>query len=107
MPSAGATVQQGRRQTGFAVLGALDAVSNVADAAEVALVEHGVVVHHKGGSLQRRKARPQQRGRAMLALVQAEVNAASAGIVRILDELLGNRRALRVVEQDLPAPLPL
>eukprot|EP00968_Pinguiococcus_pyrenoidosus_P004387 scaffold298_cov247-Pinguiococcus_pyrenoidosus.AAC.13 len=85
----------------FARRGLLERVPNALNALEVPLREHRGVVREQRSTLEARHARLRQRGGAMTPLVQAEFHRVRARVVGVLQDLLQNRRAFRIVPQNL------
>lgn len=85
----------------LALLLTLPAVSNPRDALKVLFLKHGIVVCEQGGALPGCEPGIQQRYCGIGVAVEHQPHRACARIVRILQQLLAQRRALGVGRQNL------
>lgn len=89
---------------GLPCLAVLITATDPGDTDEILLPENGVVVGQESGTLPLRERRGEQGVGGVDAAIQAEADRCGAGVVGVLDELLHDRRPLRVVHQHLADP---
>ena len=82
----------------------LSAATNPRNTNEVLVSENGVVVYEQCRPLPLREGGGEQGVDAVGAAVEAEADGGGAGVISVLNELLEDGGALRVVEQNLSDP---